>query len=120
VQDTVISESHRGSHFFGSEIIKEAERQVEIIGENLKTTQSRQKSYADPKRREVVFEVGDYAYLRVSPIRGLRRFNSVLEESYLPTLSDLFQSWKDEGKWHIDWNYLNAWQVFTMCFMYHN
>jgi hypothetical protein len=23
----------------------------------------------------VVLEVGDYAYLRVSPIRGLRRFN---------------------------------------------
>jgi hypothetical protein len=50
---------------FGLEIIKEAERQVEIIRENLKIAQSRQKSYADPKRREVVFEVGDYAYLRV-------------------------------------------------------
>jgi hypothetical protein len=37
--------------------------------------QSRQKSYADPRRREVVLEVGDYAYLRVSPIRGLQRFN---------------------------------------------
>jgi hypothetical protein len=59
---------------FGLEIIKEAERQVEIIQENLKTAQSRQQSYADPKRREVVFEVGDYAYLWVSPIWGLRRF----------------------------------------------
>jgi hypothetical protein len=63
------------SQLFGPKIIKEAERQVEIIRENLRITQSRQKSYADPKRREVVFEVGDYAYLRVSPIRGLRRFN---------------------------------------------
>jgi hypothetical protein len=52
-----------GSQLFGPEIIKEAERQVEIIRENLKIAQSRQKSYADPKRREVVFEVGDYAYL---------------------------------------------------------
>jgi hypothetical protein len=59
------------SQLFGPDIIKEAERQVEIIRENLKTAQSRQKSYADPKRREVVFEVGDYVYLRVSPIRGL-------------------------------------------------
>jgi hypothetical protein len=42
---------------------------------NLIAAQSRQKSYADPRRREVVLEVGDYAYLRVSPIRGLRRFN---------------------------------------------
>jgi hypothetical protein len=56
------------SQLFGPEIIKEAERQVEIIRENLKTAQSMQKSYADPKRREVVFEVRDYAYLRVSPI----------------------------------------------------
>jgi hypothetical protein len=63
------------SQLFGPEIIKEAERQVEIIRENLKIAQSRQKSYADPKRREVVFEVGDYAYLRVSPIRGLLRFS---------------------------------------------
>jgi hypothetical protein len=59
------------SQLFGPEIIKEAKRQVEIIRENLKIAQSRQKSYADTKRREVVFEVGDYAYLRVSPIRGL-------------------------------------------------
>src|SRR6187551_3465250 len=63
------------SQLFGPEIIKEAERQVEIIRENLKTAQSRQKSYADPKRREMIFEEGDCAYLRVSPIRGLRRFN---------------------------------------------
>jgi hypothetical protein len=63
------------SQLFGPEIIKEGERQVEIIRENVKIAQSRKKSYADPKRREVVFEVGDYAYLNVSPIRGLRRFN---------------------------------------------
>jgi hypothetical protein len=63
------------SQLFGPDSIREAERQVEIIRENLKVAQSRQKSYADPRRREVVLEVGDYAYLRVSPIRGLRRFN---------------------------------------------
>jgi hypothetical protein len=62
------------SQLFGPDSIREAEKQVEIIRENLKATQSRQKSYVDP-RREVVLEVGDYAYLRVSPIRGLRRFN---------------------------------------------
>jgi hypothetical protein len=63
------------SQLFGPDSIREAERQVEIIRENLKAAQSRQKSYADPRRREVVLEVGDYAYPRVSPIRGLRRFN---------------------------------------------
>jgi hypothetical protein len=63
------------SQLFGPDSIREAERKVEIIRENLKAAQSRQKSYADPRRKEVVLEVGDYAYLRVSPIRGLWRFN---------------------------------------------
>jgi hypothetical protein len=60
---------------FGPDNIREAEKQVEIIRENLKAAQSREKSYADPRRREVILEVGDYAYLKVSPIWGLRRFN---------------------------------------------
>ena len=37
-------------------------------------SQSRQKSYADPKRRDVEFQVGDHVFLRVSPLRGVRRF----------------------------------------------
>jgi hypothetical protein len=59
---------------FGTDIVKEAERQVQIIRENLRTAQSRQQSYADGKRRDVVFQEGDYVYLKVSPIRGLHRF----------------------------------------------
>jgi hypothetical protein len=47
---------------------------VQIIRENLKTTQSRQKSYADNRRRELIFEVGDFVYLKVSPMRGMERF----------------------------------------------
>ena len=41
---------------------------------NLKVAQSRQKSYADTRRRELSFEEGEFVYLKVSPIRGLRRF----------------------------------------------
>ena len=44
------------------------------IRENLKAAQSRQKSYADTRRRDLNFEEGDYVYLKVSPIRGTRRF----------------------------------------------
>jgi hypothetical protein len=36
--------------------------------------QSRQKSYADTRRRELTFGEEDYVYLKVSPIRGLLRF----------------------------------------------
>jgi hypothetical protein len=39
----------------------------------LKIAQSRQHNYADT-RRELCVEVGDHVYLKVSPIRGVRRF----------------------------------------------
>jgi hypothetical protein len=44
------------------------------VRENLKIAQSRQQSYADTRRRELSFEVGNFVYLKVSPIRGVRRF----------------------------------------------
>jgi hypothetical protein len=59
---------------FGPEIIQEAEEQVQQIRENLSTAQSRQKSYADTRRRLLEFKEGDYVYLKVSPLRGMRRF----------------------------------------------
>ena len=37
--------------------------------EHLKTAQSRQKSYADPKRRDLTFDIGDFVYLRVTPLK---------------------------------------------------
>jgi hypothetical protein len=39
----------------------------------MRIAQSRQKSYADHRRRELSFEVGDFVYLKVSHMRGLRR-----------------------------------------------
>jgi hypothetical protein len=32
------------------------------------------KCYVDYRRRELSFEVGDFMYLKVSPLRGLRHF----------------------------------------------
>jgi len=58
----------------GPALIKEAEERVAEIREKLKAAQSRQKSYADKKRREISFNPGDFVYLKVSPIRGTRRF----------------------------------------------
>jgi hypothetical protein len=58
---------------FGPDILEEAEKQVRMVRENLRVVQSRQKSYADHRRRELSFEVGDFVYLKVSPMRGLRR-----------------------------------------------
>jgi hypothetical protein len=60
---------------FGPDVLRIAEEHVRKIRENLRVAQSRQKSYADTRRRELVFEVGDYVYLKVSPMRSVKRFN---------------------------------------------
>jgi hypothetical protein len=64
----------RGRQFFGPELIQEAEEQVCIIRENLRVAQTRQKSYADNRRRPLEFEEGDHVYPKVSPLRRMRRF----------------------------------------------
>jgi hypothetical protein len=45
-----------------------------MIRQNLKVAQSRQKSYPDKRRRDLSFKIGDFIYLKVSPMRGTRRF----------------------------------------------
>jgi hypothetical protein len=58
----------------GPDFIAAAEDKVAEIRENLRAAQFRQKSYADKRRHPLSFSVGDHVYLKVSPIRGTRRF----------------------------------------------
>jgi hypothetical protein len=81
--------------FFGPELIQEAEEQVRIIRGNLRVTQTRQKSYANNRRRPLEFEEGDHVYLKMSPLRELERL-------------------------HINWNYLIILRMYMMSFMCHN
>ena len=55
-------------------MVKEAEEKVKLIQANMKVAQSQQKSYADKRRRPLEFKVGDYVYLKVSPMKGVHRF----------------------------------------------
>jgi hypothetical protein len=59
---------------FGPDMVTEAEEKVKQIQANILAAQSRQKSYTDKRRRPLEFEVGDHVYLRVSPMKGVRRF----------------------------------------------
>jgi hypothetical protein len=61
---------------FGPDIMTEAEEKVRQLRANILTVQSHQKSYTDKRRRPLEFEVGDHVYIRVSPIKGVRRFNN--------------------------------------------
>jgi len=40
----------------------------------MEAAQVRQKSYADRRRRPLEFEVGDFVYLKVSPMKGVNHF----------------------------------------------
>jgi hypothetical protein len=64
----------RESQVFGLEVLKDVERQVQMVRESLKVARSRQKSYADKTRRDLSFKIRDFVYLKVSPMRGTCRF----------------------------------------------
>jgi len=56
-------------------VIKDAEEQVAKVRKNLKIAQTRQKIYADKRRRDLSFKVGNYVYLKVPPLRSTMRFH---------------------------------------------
>jgi hypothetical protein len=72
---TLLNWSEPGERwFYGVDLVKKTEEKVRRIQKSLKVTQSRQKSYADKRRRPLMFKVGDYVYLKVSPMKGVTRF----------------------------------------------
>jgi hypothetical protein len=59
---------------FVPDLIEEAEATVHHIQDNLEAAKSRQETYANKRHRPLEFEVGDHVYLRVSPMKGVKRF----------------------------------------------
>ena len=55
-------------------MVKDAVDKVKLIRDRMRTAQSRQKSYADNKRRELEFNVSDHVFLKVSLLKGVMRF----------------------------------------------
>jgi hypothetical protein len=47
---------------------------VHRIQNNLKVVKSCQESYANKRHRPLRFEVGDHVYLKISPMKGVKRF----------------------------------------------
>jgi hypothetical protein len=59
---------------FGPDIAEEAEATVHRIQDSLKAAKSRQETYANKRRRLLAFEVGNHVYLRVSPMKDMKKF----------------------------------------------
>ena len=62
------------SSITGPDLIRDTLEKVILIRQHLLTAQSRQKSYADVRRRPLEFEVGDHVFLKVMPKRGVVKF----------------------------------------------
>jgi hypothetical protein len=62
-------------HLNGSDMIQDVKDKVSIIRERMLIAQSRHKSYVDKHRRQLEFNVGELVYLKVSPMKGIMRFN---------------------------------------------
>jgi hypothetical protein len=60
--------------YYGIDFVEQADEQVCTIKIHMAAAQSRQKSYADHHRKSIEFEVGDFVYLKVSPMKSVKRF----------------------------------------------
>ncbi|GJX64720.1 hypothetical protein Tco_0299063, partial [Tanacetum coccineum] len=63
----------RESSLIGPELVQEMTDKVVLIKEKLKPARDRQKSYADNRRKQLEFEVGDRVMLKVLPWKGVIR-----------------------------------------------
>jgi hypothetical protein len=70
---------------FGPNLIEEVETTVSCIQDNLRVAKSYQESYANKRHRPLEFEVVDHVYLKVSPMKGMKRFvmKGMLEPRYI-------------------------------------
>ncbi|GJS23994.1 putative reverse transcriptase domain-containing protein [Tanacetum coccineum] len=64
----------RESMLIGPNLVQDTTDKVVLIKEKLKAARDRQKSYADNRRKPLEFEVGDRVLLKVSPWKGVIRF----------------------------------------------
>jgi hypothetical protein len=59
---------------FGHDLIDMAEATVSRIQDNLRVVMSCKESYANKMCRPLEFEVRDHMYVKVSPMKGMKRF----------------------------------------------
>ena len=60
----------------GPELVQITLDKVKVVRDNLKKKKARdrQKSYGDNRRRDLQFEIGDPVFLKISPWKGVLRF----------------------------------------------
>ena len=102
----------------GPEFLQQTTEKVRVIQDRMRATQSRQKSYADKRRRPLEFEAGDHVFLRVTPTGGIGRAlkskKLTLDSSVHIKLPGKLDRWRTRLHCHL------TWKTCTMFSTYHS
>ena len=55
------------------DMIRDTFERVELIRRRIRPAQDRQKSYADKRRPDLEFKIGDMVFVKISPLRNMVR-----------------------------------------------
>ena len=93
----------------GPDLIQEIEEKMKMIRKRLKVATDRRKSYADMKRKDIRYEIGEKVFLKVSPWKKVMRFGkngklsprlgkkaSVFESIALEEGDEIWEKWQVE------------------------
>ncbi|KAA0067058.1 pol protein [Cucumis melo var. makuwa] len=65
---------YMSERLMGPELVQSTNQAIQKIRSRMQTAQSRQKSYADGRRKDLEFDVRDKVFLKVAPMKGVLRF----------------------------------------------
>ncbi|KAL0537392.1 hypothetical protein IC582_026370 [Cucumis melo] len=100
----------------GPELVQSTNEAIQKIRSRMHTAQSRQKSYADVRRKDLEFEIGDKVFLKVAPMKGVLRFERKGKLS--PRFVGPFEILERIGPWLIAWRCLHHSRQSMMCFTF--
>ncbi|KAG7588974.1 Integrase catalytic core [Arabidopsis suecica] len=75
---------------YQASFVQKTSEKIRVLKLNMKESHDRQKSYADKRRRELEFEVGDRVYLNMAMLRGPNRY--ITENKLSPRYMGPFRS----------------------------
>src|ERR1051325_11256742 len=80
----------------GPEIVQQTSKKIKMIQEKMKTSQSRQKTYHDKRKKDLEFSEGEHVFMRVTPMTGIGR--ALKSKKLTPCFIGSFQITKRIGK----------------------
>ncbi|TYK11882.1 retrotransposon protein, putative, Ty3-gypsy subclass [Cucumis melo var. makuwa] len=97
----------------GPELVQTTNAAIQKIRARMLTAQSRQKSYADERRNDLEFDVGDMVFLKVAPMKGVMRFEK--KGNVSPRFIRPFEILERLALWLIAWRcpiiFCSAWHI---------